>query len=161
MILFRTEFKIRVIMKIVIVAVGKLKEKFLADGVAEYLKRIKIFAKIEIREVSECRTLEDEGKKLLAQVDKNSWLCVLDVGGKFMSSESFAKKISELNLHGVSNITFIIGGAYGLSDEVRKSANFLLSLSEMTFTHQMTRLILTEQIYRAFKINRGEPYHNI
>lgn len=161
MILFRTEFKIRVIMKIVIVAVGKLKEKFLADGVAEYLKRINIFAKIEIREIPECRTLEDEGKKLLAQVDKNSWLCVLDVGGKFMSSESFAKKISELNLHGVSNITFIIGGAYGLSDEVRKSANFLLSLSEMTFTHQMTRLILTEQIYRAFKINRGEPYHNI
>lgn len=147
-------------MKITIVAVGKLKEKFLSDGVSEYLKRLKNFAKIEIREVSECRTLEDEGKKLLAQVDKNSWVCVLDVGGKFMTSESFAKKISDLNLHGVSNITFIIGGAYGLSNEVRQAADFLLSLSEMTFTHQMTRLILVEQIYRAFKINRGEPYHN-
>ena len=147
-------------MKITILAVGKLKEKFLIDGVSEYLKRIKIFAKIEIREVSECRTIADEGKKLLAQIDKNSWLCVLDVGGKFMSSEKFAEKIAELNLRGVSNITFIIGGAYGLSDEVRNAADFLLSLSEMTFTHQMTRLILIEQIYRAFKINRGEPYHN-
>ena len=148
-------------MKITIIAVGRLKERFLVEGVAEYIKRLKNFSKIEIREVMECRTVEEEGKKLLSQIPENSWLCVLDVGGNAITSEKFAEKISELNLHGISNMTFIIGGAFGLSDDVRKAADFLLSLSEMTFTHQMTRLILLEQIYRAFKINRGEPYHKI
>ncbi|MBR6014371.1 MAG: 23S rRNA (pseudouridine(1915)-N(3))-methyltransferase RlmH [Selenomonadaceae bacterium] len=146
-------------MKITIIAIGRLKEKFLVEGTAEYLKRLKIFAKIEIREILECRTVEEEGKKILSQVPTNSWLCVLDVKGTAMTSEKFAEKISELNLHGTSNITFVIGGAFGLSDEVRKAADFLLSISEMTFTHQMARFILLEQIYRAFKINRGEPYH--
>ena len=148
-------------MKITIIAVGKLKEKFLVEGTAEYLKRLKIFSKIEIREIMECHTIEEEGKKILSQVPTNSWLCALDVKGNPITSEKFAEKISDLNLHGISNITFIIGGAFGISDEVRKAADFLLSLSEMTFTHQMTRLILLEQIYRAFKINRGEPYHKI
>ena len=146
-------------MKITLVAIGKLKEKFLTDGVAEYLKRLRPFVKFEIREISECRTVEEEGKKLLAQVSKDSFLFVLDVGGNFLTSEKFAEKISDLNLRGISDITFIIGGAFGLSEEVRKAANFLLSFSLMTFTHQMARLILVEQIYRAFKINRGEPYH--
>lgn len=146
-------------MKITIIAIGKLKEKFLVEGVTEFLKRLRLFSKIEIREILECRTVEEEGKKLLSQVPESSWLCVLDVKGQAITSEKFAEKISELNLHGVSNLTFIIGGAFGLSDEVRKAADFLLSLSEMTFTHQMARLILLEQIYRAFKINRGEPYH--
>ena len=146
-------------MKITIITIGRLKEKFLVEGTAEYLKRLKPFAKIEIREILECRTVEEEGKKLLSQVPQSSWLCVLDVRGQAITSEKFAEKISELNLHGVSNLTFIIGGAFGLSDEVRNAADFLLSLSEMTFTHQMARLILLEQIYRAFKINRGEPYH--
>lgn len=148
-------------MKITIIAVGKLKEKFLTAGVEEYLKRLKIFAKIEIREIMECRTVEDEGKKILSQIPKDSWLCVLDVAGNAISSEDFAEKISDLTLHGISNITFVIGGAYGLSNEVKQSADFLLSFSKMTFTHQMARLILLEQIYRAFKINRGEPYHKI
>ena len=95
----------------------------------------------------------------MAQVPQNSFLIVLDVAGETLTSEKFAEKISALNLRGISEITFIIGGAFGLSDSVRQAANFRLSLSAMTFTHQMARLILVEQIYRAFKINRNEPYH--
>ena len=146
-------------MKIILLTIGKLKEKFLTDGVAEYLKRLRPFAKVEIREISECRTVEEEGKKILSQVPNDSWLCVLDVAGESLTSEKFAKKISNLVLNGESDLTFVIGGAFGLSEELRRAADFRLSLSEMTFTHQMTRLILIEQIYRAFKINRGEPYH--
>lgn len=146
-------------MKINLIVVGKLKEKFLVDGVAEYLKRLKKFAKIEVREIPECRTVEEEGQKILSLVPKDSWLCVLDVAGTALTSEEFAKKIAVLNLNGTSNLTFAIGGAFGLSEELRQAASFRLSLSEMTFTHQMARLILVEQIYRAFKINRNEPYH--
>lgn len=146
-------------MKITLVTIGKLKERFLIDGVAEYLKRIKIFAKIEIREIAECRTVEEEGEKLLAHVPKDSFLIVLDVAGVELTSEGLAEKISALNLRGISDITFLIGGAFGLSDTVRQAAHFRLSLSQMTFTHQMARLIIVEQIYRAFKIIRGEPYH--
>ena len=146
-------------MKITIVAIGKLKEKFLVEGVEEYLKRLRLFSKIEIREISECRTVDEEGKKILAQIPKDSFIFVLDVAGSAITSESFANKIADLNLRGISNITFVIGGAFGLSEEVKKISGFRMSLSEMTFTHQMARLILLEQIYRAFKINRGEPYH--
>ena len=146
-------------MKINLIVVGKLKEKFLVDGVAEYLKRLKKFATVEVREIPECRTVEEEGLKILSQVPQNSWLCVLDVSGAELSSEDFAKKISALNLNGISNLTFAIGGAFGLSKELRRAAAFRLSLSKMTLTHQMARLILAEQIYRAFKINRNEPYH--
>ena len=146
-------------MKINLIVVGKLKEKFLVDGVNEYLKRIKNFCKIEIREIAECRTVEDEGKKLLAQIPRESFLIVLDVAGVELSSEELAEKISALTLRGVVSITFLIGGAFGLSDEVRQAADFRLSLSRMTFTHQLARLIVVEQIYRAFKINRNEPYH--
>ncbi len=146
-------------MKINLIVVGKLKERFLVEGVAEYIKRIKKFATVEVREVAECRTVEEEGQKLLSLVPANSWLCVLDVAGAALSSEDLAKKIAALNLDGVSNLTFAIGGAFGLSAELRRAAAFRLSLSQMTFTHQMARLFLVEQIYRAFKINRGEPYH--
>ena len=146
-------------MRITLTVVGRLKEKFLTAGVAEYLKRLQKFARVEIREVPECRTLEEEGQKILSLVPQGSWLCVLDVAGIELTSEDFAKKISELTLDGVSNLTFAIGGAFGLSEELRAAAAFRLSLSRMTFTHQMARLILVEQIYRAFKINRNEPYH--
>ena len=146
-------------MKITFVVVGRLKEKFLVAGVEEYLKRLRKFARVEVREVPECRTLAEEGQRLLSQVPPDSWLCVLDVAGKSLTSEDFAKKIAELNLNGVSNLTFVIGGAFGLSAELRRAADFRLSLSQMTLTHQMTRLVLAEQIYRAFKINRNEPYH--
>ncbi|MBQ7454199.1 MAG: 23S rRNA (pseudouridine(1915)-N(3))-methyltransferase RlmH, partial [Selenomonadaceae bacterium] len=134
-------------------------EKFLVAGVAEYLKRLQKFARVEVREVPECRTLDEEGQKLLSLVPQNSWLCVLDVAGVEISSETFAKKIAALQLDGMSNLTFAIGGAFGLSDELRRAADFRLSLSQMTLTHQMARLVLVEQIYRAFKINRNEPYH--
>lgn len=146
-------------MKITLVVVGKLKEKFLVAGVEEYLKRLRKFARVEVREVPECRTLAEEGQRLLSLVPQDSWLCVLDVAGELLTSEDFAKKIAALNLDGVSNLTFAIGGAFGLSDELRRAANFRLSLSPMTLTHQMARLVLVEQIYRAFKINRNEPYH--
>ena len=146
-------------MKIILVVVGKLKEKFLVAGVAEYLKRLQKFARVEVREVPECRTLDEEGQKILSLVPQNSWLCVLDVAGVELSSEDFAQKISALTVDGVSCLTFAIGGAFGLSDELRRAADFRLSLSRMTLTHQMARLVLTEQIYRAFKINRHEPYH--
>lgn len=146
-------------MKIILVTVGRLKEKFLVEGVNEYLKRLKNFCKVEIREISECRTIDEEGRKLLAQVPRDSFLIAADVSGEELTSENFAEKISELTLRGISDVTFLIGGAFGLSDEVRRAADFRLSLSKMTFTHQMARLILVEQIYRAFKINRGEPYH--
>ena len=146
-------------MKLTFIVVGKLKEKFLVAGVEEYLKRLRKFATVEVREISEQRTIEEEGQKVLSLVPPNSWLCVLDVAGVELTSETFAKKLAALALGGVSNLTFAIGGAFGVSDDLRRAADFRLSLSQMTFTHQMARLILAEQIYRAFKINRNEPYH--
>ncbi len=146
-------------MKINIVAVGKLKENFLTGGATEYLKRLRPFVKIEVVEIPECKTVDEEAKKILTRVPADSKLFVLDVFGEEMTSENFAKKIADMTLDGVSNFTFAIGGAFGLGEDLRKAADFKLSLSKMTFTHQMTRVILLEQIYRAFKINRGEPYH--
>lgn len=146
-------------MKINLLAVGKLKEKFLTDAVCEYLKRLKPFANVEIKEVPEQRSIDEEGERLLALVPKESWICLLDVGGVEISSEEFASKLQSLMLDGRSQWTFVIGGAFGVSEKLRAEADFRLSLSRMTFTHQMTRVILVEQIYRAFKIIRGEKYH--
>lgn len=158
-------------MKITIVCAGKIKEKYLSAGIAEFMKRLKPFAQVEIREVHEEKmpdspsaaekeqVLTKEGEKLLKLVPEGSYLFVLDVFGKEKSSEELAASIDKLGLSGRSNITFLIGGAFGLSPEVRRAADELLSFSRMTFTHQMVRLLLVEQIYRAFKINRGEKYH--
>ncbi|WP_026759757.1 23S rRNA (pseudouridine(1915)-N(3))-methyltransferase RlmH [Selenomonas ruminantium] len=158
-------------MKITIVCAGKIKEKYLSAGIAEFMKRLKPFAQVEIREIHEEKmpdspsdaereqVLTREGEKLLKLVPEGSYLFVLDVFGKEKSSEELAASIDKLGLSGRSNITFLIGGAFGLSSEVRKAADELLSFSRMTFTHQMVRLLLVEQIYRAFKINRGEKYH--
>lgn len=158
-------------MKITVVCAGKIKEKYLTAGIAEFMKRLKPFAQVEIREVHEEKmpdnpsaaekeqVLIKEGEKLLKLVPEGSYLFVLDVFGKEKSSEELAASIDKLGLSGRSNITFLIGGAFGLSPEVRKAADELLSFSRMTFTHQMVRLLLVEQIYRAFKINRGEKYH--
>lgn len=158
-------------MKITIVAAGKIKEKYLSEGIAEFMKRLRPYAQVQIVEISEEKmkenpseaekekTLTKEGERLLRQVPEGSHLIVLDVYGKNMSSEELAADIDKLGLEGKSNITFLIGGAFGLSKEVRKAADELLSFSKMTFTHQMVRLLLVEQIYRAFKINRGEKYH--
>ena len=158
-------------MKITVVCAGKIKEKYLSAGIAEFMKRLKPFAQVEIREVHEEKmpdspsaaekeqVLTKEGEKLLKLVPEGSYLFVLDVFGKERSSEELAASIDKLGLSGRSNITFLIGGAFGLSPEVRRAADELLSFSRMTFTHQMVRLLLVEQIYRAFKINRGEKYH--
>lgn len=158
-------------MKITIVCAGKIKEKYLTAGIAEFMKRLKPFAQVEIREIHEEKmpdnpsaaekeqVLIKEGEKLLKLVPESSYLFVLDVFGKERSSEELAASIDKLGLSGRSNITFLIGGAFGLSPAVRKAADELLSFSRMTFTHQMVRLLLVEQIYRAFKINRGEKYH--
>ena len=146
-------------MKITIIAVGKLKEKYLVEAVNEYLKRLKPFATVEIIELPECRTVDEECEKVLTRLPKDSWICVLDVIGETISSEELAQKLTDITLSGQSRLTFVIGGAFGLNQKLREDADFRLSLSKMTFTHQMTRVILLEQIYRAFKINRGEPYH--
>ena len=158
-------------MKIRIAAVGKLKEKYLREGVAEYEKRLRPYASLELLEIPEARLAEkpsqaelrealaDEGRRLLRLVPERGTLIVLDVAGDLLSSEQLAEKMAALALQGQSDLTFLIGGAFGLSDEVRKRADLRLSFSRLTFTHQMVRLLLYEQIYRAFKINRGEKYH--
>ena len=158
-------------MKIRIVAVGKLKEKYLREGVAEYAKRLAPFASVELLETREeymaenpseaqrQQTLAKEGERLLRLVPERSFLIVLDVKGKLLSSEVLAKELASLALQGQSDLTFLIGGAFGLSQAVRERADLRISFSPMTFTHQMVRLLLYEQIYRAFKINRGEKYH--
>ena len=158
-------------MKISIVAAGKIKEKYLRDGIAEFTKRLKPFTQIEFLEINEEKmkdnpspaeksaVLKTEGERLLKKVPAGSYLIVLDVVGKAISSEELSQKIDTLTLNGHSHITFLIGGAFGLSQEIRDRADERISFSRMTFTHQMIRLLLIEQIYRAFKISRGEKYH--
>ncbi len=158
-------------MRITIVCAGKIKEKYLSAGIAEFMKRLRPFAQVEIKEIHEEKmpdepsaaekeqVLQKEGEKLLKLVPAGSFLFVLDVFGKEMPSEKLAEKIDQLGVQGRSNITFLIGGAFGLSKEVRAAADERLSFSQLTFTHQMVRLLLVEQIYRCFKINRGEKYH--
>lgn len=158
-------------MKITIAAIGKIKEKYLTAGIQEFLKRLPPYCKLDIIELAEERmpdnpspaektqALTREGERLLKAVRPGSYLIVLDVAGQAMSSEQLAAKFDSLALSGQSDITFIIGGAFGLSAEVVAAAMERLSFSKMTFTHQMIRLLLVEQVYRAFKISRGEPYH--
>jgi len=147
-------------MKITIITIGKLKEKYLVEAVNEYLKRLKPYANVEVIEIPECKTVEEEGEKLLSKLPADSWKCILDVHGELISSEELAKVISDVTLNGQSHLSFVIGGAFGLSKKIRGAADFRLSLSRMTFTHQMTRVIILEQIYRSFKINRNEKYHH-
>lgn len=158
-------------MKIQIICVGKLKEKYLKDGIAEYAKRLSRFCTFEITElndekipqnpsVAQCRkVLETEGDEILKRIGKESYVIALCVEGKPLSSENFAQKISEITLSGKSTVTFVIGGSLGLSDGVKKRSDFRLSFSSFTFPHQLMRLVLAEQIYRAFKINANEEYH--
>lgn len=158
-------------MKISIVSAGKIKEKYLRDGITEFAKRLKPFTQLEFIEINEekmkdnpssaekAAVLKTEGERLLKKVPANSYLIVLDIIGRSISSEELSQKIDILTLNGHSHITFLIGGAFGLSEEVRNRADERISFSRMTFTHQMIRLLLVEQIYRAFKISRGEKYH--
>ena len=154
-----------------IICVGSLKEKFHKEEVNEYLKRLQRFAKVEIVEVDEEKlrdnaSLKDEenvlikeGQRLISKIKNDDYVFLLDLHGKEISSEDFAVKMKNILLEGYSSILFVIGGSLGLSDELRKRANFALKISPMTFTHQMTRIIILEQIYRSFKINSNQTYH--
>ena len=158
-------------MKITIACVGKIKEKYLTAGIEEYSKRLTPFCKLETIAINEEKmpedptpalkeqVLEKETQRLIAIIPENSYVILLDVVGKQLASPELAAKIDTLTLAGKSHLTFVIGGAFGYTDALRKRADFAISFSKMTFTHQMIRLLLVEQIYRAFKISRGEKYH--
>ncbi len=154
-------------MKIKIIALGKIKEKFLKDGIDEFLKRLTPYAALEIIELSPVeirndqieKALDEEGEKILSHIKEDSYVITLEIQGKELSSEDFAHKINEITILGKSELVFVIGSSCGLSPIVSKRADFKLSLSKMTFLHQFARLLLVEQIYRAFKILKGETYH--
>lgn len=148
-------------MNIKIICIGKLKEKYLKDAMAEYIKRLASYCKLEIVELKESKTddIVEEGINIISKIKPNDYVITLEIGGKMLSSEDFSKKIENLGIDGHNDICFIIGGSMGLSEEVRQKSNFALSFSKMTFTHQMMRTILLEQVYRAFKIIKNEPYH--
>jgi 23S rRNA (pseudouridine1915-N3)-methyltransferase len=154
-----------------IVTVGKLKEKYLKQGIEEYLKRLTAYAKIDMIEVADEKAPEElseiemqqvkhkEGERILAKISQDTYVIALAIEGKMQSSEELADSLDKLATYGKSKIAFVIGGSLGLSDEVLRRANDKLSFSKMTFPHQLMRLILVEQVYRAFRIMRGEPYH--
>lgn len=158
-------------MNITVISVGKLKEKYLKDGIAEYAKRLSRYCSLSLVEVADEKAPENlsendmiqvkerEGEKILKHVKEGMYVIALDLKGNMHSSEQFADKLEKLSLKGRSHIAFIIGGSLGLSDDVLGSSNEKLSFSKMTFPHQLMRLILLEQVYRAFRINRNEPYH--
>lgn len=158
-------------MKITIAAVGKLKERYLKDGMAEYVKRLSRFADMELIEVEdehapeslspaqEAMVKQKEAERLLKRVKEGSYVILLDLAGQQTDSEGFASRLENIMLSGNSHITFIIGGSLGLDQSLIKAAGYRMCLSEMTFPHQLARLILLEQIYRAFKIIKGETYH--
>ena len=158
-------------MNINIISVGKIKEKFFTDAINEYSKRLSKYCKLT-EEILQDERADDsfsetqikqvktkEGIKILNKLPKNSYIIVLDVKGKNLSSKELAQKINTMGIEGISDITFIIGGSNGLSQEVINKADFKLSFSKMTFPHQLFKVILLEQIYRAFKINANEAYH--
>ncbi|MGZ0877499.1 23S rRNA (pseudouridine(1915)-N(3))-methyltransferase RlmH [Priestia megaterium] len=158
-------------MNISIITIGKLKEKYLKQGIQEYLKRLSSYAKVEIIELADEKAPENlsesemeqvkqkEGERILAKISDDIHVIALAINGKQKSSEELAKEIDSLATYGKSKIAFVIGGSLGLSSEVMKRSNAALSFSKMTFPHQLMRLVLVEQIYRAFRIIRNEPYH--
>ena len=158
-------------MKIKIVTVGKLKEKYLRDGMAEYSKRISRFATIEMIELADEKTpdrasdsenekiLNLEGNRILSKIGDREFVVVLAIEGKTLSSEEFSKQLEQASINGYSTLTFVIGGSLGLSPQVKNRANLSLSFGRLTLPHQLMRLVLVEQIYRAFTIQQGSPYH--
>ena len=156
---------------VTVLCVGKLKEAYWRDAVAEYAKRLSAFCRFAVVEVDEERlpdapsaaqiahTLEEEGKRLLSRIPRDALTVALCIEGKTVSSEMLSARLSSWALDGKSHIVFVIGGSFGLSDEVKNAAALRLSMSPMTFPHQLARVMLLEQIYRAFKINRNETYH--
>lgn len=158
-------------MKITIVSVGKIKEKYLKDAIAEYSKRLSKYCKLEIIEVADEKTPDNasavveeqirakEAERILKYVKEDAYVITLEIHGKQLTSEELADKIEKLGVQGTSHIMLIIGGSIGLGEEVLKRSDFALSFSKMTFPHQLMRVILLEQIYRSYRIISGEPYH--
>ena len=158
-------------MKVTILSVGKVKEKFYRQAIEEFEKRLGRYCKLEIIEVQDEKTperasemeemqiKEKEGQRLLKYIKEDAWVCVLAIEGKMLDSVELSQKLEQLGVRGISHMMFVIGGSLGLAEEVIKRADFKLSFSKMTFPHQLMRVILLEQIYRAERINRKEPYH--
>ena len=158
-------------MKITLITVGKIKEKYLKDAIAEYTKRLSKYCKLEIAEVADEKTPDQaseaveqdirakEAERILKYVKEQAYVITLEIGGKQLTSEALADKIEQLGVQGQSHIIFIIGGSIGLGEEVMKRSDFALSFSKMTFPHQLMRVILLEQVYRSYRIIQGEPYH--
>ena len=158
-------------MRITVVAVGKLKEIFYEQAVAEYAKRLGRYCRLEILQVADEKTpdgaseaaerqiREKEGKRILAQIKDGAYVIALAIEGQMLTSEGLAEKLGRLGVEGNGHLVFVIGGSLGLSDEVMRRADYALSFSRMTFPHQLMRVVLLEQIYRGFRILNGEPYH--
>lgn len=158
-------------MKITVITVGKIKEKYLRDAIAEYSKRLSKYCKLEILEVADEKTPENasetveerirqkEGERILKHIKEDAYVITLEIGGKMLDSVEFSRKIETLGIQGKSHICFVIGGSIGLSQEVLKRSDYGLSFSKMTFPHQLMRVILLEQIYRSYRIMSNEPYH--
>lgn len=158
-------------MQINLLTVGKLKEKYWVGAVEEYSKRLSSYCKVNVIEVSDEPTPDNaspaqeeqikkkEADKLLAKIGDRDYVIALVIEGKSITSEEFAAHLDKVAVQGFSTVTFVIGGSLGLHESVRKRANYGLSFSKFTFPHQMVRVILLEQVYRAFRIQRGEPYH--
>ena len=157
--------------EVTIACVGRLKEKFYADAVTEYQKRLGRYCRFQIAEVRDeaapdapsagetAQILEKEGARLLEKIPSGAYVIALCIEGRQLSSEALADKLQTLALSGQSRVCFVIGGSFGLSDAVKRRADFQLSFSPMTFPHQLMRVILLEQVYRTFRIIKGEPYH--
>ena len=158
-------------MKITLITVGKIKEKYLKDAIAEYAKRLSKYCKLEILEVADEKTpdnasevVEDsvrdkEGERILKHIKDDMFVITLEIAGKMLTSEELSDKIERLGIEGKSNIAFVIGGSIGLGKAVLNRSDYALSFSKMTFPHQLMRVILLEQIYRSYRIINGEPYH--
>ena len=158
-------------MKITLLTVGKIKEKYFTMAISEYKKRLSRYCKLEIIEATDEKTPDNaseheedlirakEGDRLAKYIKDGAYVISLAINGKQHSSEEFADKIDKLGINGVSHIIFIIGGSIGIDKDILKNSNELLSFSKMTFPHQLMRVVLLEQIYRAYRINAGEPYH--
>ncbi|MCI6432131.1 MAG: 23S rRNA (pseudouridine(1915)-N(3))-methyltransferase RlmH [Oliverpabstia sp.] len=158
-------------MKITIITVGKIKEKYLRDAIAEYSKRLNKYCKLDILEVADEKTPDHasaiveeqirnkEGERILKLLKDDAYVITLEIGGKMLDSVEFSQKLEQLGIQGKSHIIFVIGGSIGLGNEILKRSDFAISFSKMTFPHQLMRVILLEQIYRSYRIMNHEPYH--
>lgn len=158
-------------MNITILCVGQIKEKYFCDAIAEYQKRLSRYCKLQMIEVADEKTKENaseaendlirkkEGERLLKHIKDSDYCITLEIDGKMLTSEGLSKEIDRLGLAGKSSLVFVIGGSIGLDTAVLKRSDYALSFSKMTFPHQLMRVILLEQIYRSYRIMRGEPYH--